>query len=196
MANIIARAADVVPLARGDYRIHRIDYARELSRSVNGRAAAPPSCIHEEHRGGVCPHGNRHRDARELEGRNTIVSAPKASIIDRLVAGNTGALDLRITAVAVGTSADPTTPGMTQLASEFYRLAPSDVLEASELTASVFWFLSVAVGNAPSTLQEFAVLCGGATTTPGTGTAWGRFLQPFPKDGATTMSGQYDTTIL
>lgn len=181
---------------RGDYWLHRIDFARELARSVNGRAAAPPSCLHEEHRGGVCPHGNRHRDREERAGRNTIVTAFRESVVDRLVAAaSVTPMDLAITRVAVGTDATPTPPGLVQLYAEFARVTPTAVVKATTAKASAFWFLSVGVGNALSSLQEFAILAGGATDTPGSGSAVGRFLATFPKSSANTQSGQYDLTI-
>jgi hypothetical protein len=181
---------------RGTYVLHGVDFRRELARTVNGRAAAPPTCLHLEHRHGVCPHGNHHRDRSEQAGCNTIVTAFRRAVVDRLApqAGVTP-MDLAITRVAVGTDATTTTGPLIQLLAEVARVTPTAVVPASDVKASAFWFLSVGVANAPSNLQEFAVLAGGANSTPGSGKAVGRFLTTFEKHAGNTQSGQYDLTI-
>ena len=178
----------------GEFRLVSIDFGRELTRSHNGRQAAPPDCLGLEHRHGACPLGLTH-GYHEQVGRNTIVLAPKTSIIDQLT--NTGTpMSLRATAVATGTSASATTPDRTQLFAETYRAAPTEVIKASTSKATVFWFYGTTVANAGLTLQEWGIFGGGATTTAGSGTLIGRFLSPFAKDATKTLSGQYDLTVV
>lgn len=191
--NLLHHPPGAVGLA-GEFRLVSIDFGRELTRTHNGRPAAPPDCLGLEHRHGVCPLGLAH-GYHEQVGRNTIVAAPKTSIIDQLT--NTGTpMSLRVTAVAAGTSADATTAGLTQLVQEQYRAAPTEVIKASASKATVFWFYGTTVANAASTLQEWGILGGGATTTANTGTLIGRFLSPFAKDATKTLSGQYDLTVV
>jgi hypothetical protein len=177
----------------GEFRLVSIDFGRELTRTHNARPAAPPDCLELEHRHGVCPLGLSHHFHEQL-GRNTIVLAPKESIIDQVT--NTGTpMSLRVTAVAAGTSPDATNTGLTALVLEAYRAAPTEVIKVSTSKATVFWFYGTSVANAVNPLQEWGIMGGGATTTVPSGKLIGRFLSTFAKDATKTLSGQYDLTV-
>lgn len=172
---------------RGEYRIAVVDFKRELRRGET------PSCFHLEHRGGQCPHRHDHR-VEYHEGRNTIVRSLRQAIVDRMV-GNPSPLDLLVTRVATGTSSGPTAQTATQLTTESFRKAPSDILALSQEQVQVYWFFSATEANAGVDLQEHAILAGGATNTPGSGVMLARFLQVFAKDSTRTASGSYTATF-
>ncbi len=184
-------ANDQLALA-GEYRIVRVDFRREIERSINGRPAAAPPCMHLPHRDGICPHGLRH-DVTVSEGQNTILTSLKESVIDQME-GTATPTNLLITRISYGTSADPTTAGMVDLVAEYGRATP-ELVKVSALALRAFWFLGPTDGNAPSTLQEWGIVAGGGTDTLGSGVTIARFLDDFAKDSLTTCNGQYDYSI-
>lgn len=178
----LLKYADALAI-RGEGRIFRANYAKIPDAPCRGL----------EHRGGTCPAGIDHR-IEDYEKKNTILASLKGSVIDQL-AGEASPLDLTITQIATGTSSAATTSGMTQAAAEYYRDAPTSVLAASATQVIAFWFFGDSVANAGSLLQEWVILAGGATNTPGSGTAIARFLQSFDKNALTTASGQWTGNI-
>lgn len=186
---------------QGEYELIRVDYAKELGLAARHPLAERASilaelapCIGVEHRHGVCPCGLRH-DMKRMAGKNTIVDALRQSIVNQF--SNVSATSLIVTEIATGTSNAATTSGMTQLTVEFYRAAPSSVVAGSPVTTQViaYWFFGTSVANAGSNLQEWGIMAGGATATPGSGTMIARFLQAFAKNSLTTASGQYTLNI-
>jgi hypothetical protein len=168
---------------RGDYKLAVVDYRRE------GLA-----CRDLEHRGGVCPLAIDHR-VEHIDGHNTIVTSLKQSVVDQ-GSGQASPLNLLVTQIAVGTSSAATTAGLTQLVTEYARVALSgSPVKTSSQAFSVFWFLGTAQGNAPSSLQEWGIMAGGATGVAGSGTMIARFLQTFAKSGTNTVSGEWDFSI-
>lgn len=152
-----------------------------------------PSCFDLEHRDGICPHGHQH-PMHEVQGKNTIVQALRASVTNQMT-GNAAPTNLLITQVAIGTSADPTAASMVQLVAEFFRKAPTDRLNPTPDQVQIYANLTASEGNAPSNLQEFGIMAGGASGIAGSGTMLARFLQNFPKNSGNTASISYLATF-
>lgn len=165
----------------------------ELVYDASGLVVSGPSCFDLEHRNGICPHGLSHKST-SVATFNTVLDTFFESIIDQFT-GTASPLDLQVTQVAIGTSSAPTTQGMTQLAAEFARKVPSDVIKVSATQATIFFFFAASEGNAPSDLQEFALLANGATSTPGSGDALNRWLAVFTKTSGVTLTGQANLTL-
>ncbi|MNT83902.1 hypothetical protein D3C72_2238420 [compost metagenome] len=105
--------------------------------------------------------------------------------------GNSSPLDLLITYIAAGTSADPTDPTETQLFVETYRDIPTFLDDITDTQAQCNWYFGPNVGNAGANLQEWGIMAGGATSTPGSGVMIARFLQLFDKVFGKAASGMY-----
>lgn len=188
MSNILKIPRDSLAF-KTRWEINGVDYHR--IKSID-----EASCMLLEHRNGICPHGHYHRDVEQKTGKNTIVTTLKQSIIRQATGSGGTPPNLLITKIACGTSTAVTIPGMTQLTTEYYRGSPTDLLPINDLELSVFFFLNTTQGNAAQDLQEWGILCDGATDTPATGKLWGRFMQPFAKNASKTASGQYDFEVL
>lgn len=193
---------------RGEYRIIGVNFWPEIKAAVEHlrklelRQVEPVTeaearrilaeacpCWDLEHRRGICPMGHSHKN-EDHEGRNTVLTSLKKSVIDQMV-GNASPTNLLITRVAAGTNATATNLASTTLGAETYRDVPTYLAATSSTQLQCFWYYGPGVANSGSNLQEWGIFGGGATGTANSGVMLARFLQQFTKNVGTAANGQY-----